>query len=83
MLALGIGRGDKLLHLLTRISYYISIIDTGATPVLLDINEKTYNLDESLIEKSISKKTKAIIPVHIYGQSCNMSELKKLHPNIV
>ncbi len=79
LLALGIGRGDEVItssH--TALATISAIIDTGATPVLLDINEKTYNLDESLIEKSISKKTKAIIPVHIYGQSCNMSAIKKI-----
>ena len=77
-MALGIGRGDEVItssH--TALATISAIIDTGATPVLLDINEKTYNLDETLIKKSINKKTKAIIPVHIYGQSCNMSEIKK------
>ena len=50
----------------------------GATPVFVDIDPKTYNIDPSKIEKKISRKTKAIIPVHLYGQSCDMDEIMKI-----
>ena len=46
-----------------------------ATPVFVDIDSKTYNIDPFKIEKKISKKTKAIIPVHLYGQSCDMDKI--------
>ena len=49
-----------------------------ATPVFVDIDPKTYNIDPSRIEKKISRKTKAIIPVHLYGQSCDMDEIMKI-----
>ncbi len=79
LMSLGIGRGDEVITSSnTALATISAIIDAGATPVLLDINKETYNIDETLIEKSINKKTKAIIPVHIYGQSCNMSVIKKI-----
>lgn len=45
----------------------------GATPVFVDIDPNTYNIDPSVIEKTITKKTKAIVPVHMYGQSADMN----------
>jgi len=50
----------------------------GAVPVFIDIDLKTYNIDHSKIEKKISRKTKAIIPVHLYGQACDMDEIMKI-----
>ena len=50
----------------------------GAIPKFVDIDAKTYNIDHFKIEKKISKKTKAIIPVHLYGQPCDMDEIMKL-----
>lgn len=49
-----------------------------AKPVFVDIDPKTFNIDVSKIEKAITKKTKAIIPVHLFGLSANMSEIKKI-----
>tara|TARA_B100001059_G_scaffold56775_1_gene51837 strand:+ start:16057 stop:17163 length:1107 start_codon:yes stop_codon:yes gene_type:complete len=77
LLALGIGKGDEVItssH--TALATIAAIIDVGATPVLIDIDNKTYNLKTNQIKKSITKKTKAIIPVHIYGQSCDMNSIK-------
>ncbi|UCG54258.1 MAG: DegT/DnrJ/EryC1/StrS family aminotransferase [Dehalococcoidia bacterium] len=50
----------------------------GAIPKFVDIDLKTYNLDPSKIEKKISRKTKAIIPVHLYGQACDMDAILKI-----
>ncbi|MFC1874998.1 DegT/DnrJ/EryC1/StrS family aminotransferase [Chloroflexota bacterium] len=47
----------------------------GATPIFVDIDQKTYNIDPTKIEKKISRRTKAIIPVHLYGQSCDMDKI--------
>ena len=54
------------------------LIQCGLIPVIIDINSNTLNLDENLIEKSISKKTKAIMPVHVYGNPCNMDEILRI-----
>jgi dTDP-4-amino-4,6-dideoxygalactose transaminase len=54
----------------------ISLI--GATPVFVDINPQTYNIDSGLIEKSITAQTKAIIPVHLYGQGADMDPILTL-----
>jgi len=50
----------------------------GAKPVFVDIDEKTYNVDTTKIEKAITKKTKAIIPVHLYGQCADMDEVNQI-----
>jgi len=51
---------------------------TGATPVFIDIDERTWNINVDLIEKKITKKTKAIMPVHLYGHPAEMDKIKKL-----
>ena len=77
--AAGIGPGDEVLvPTLTFAASVNSIIYTGATPVLVDIDESTWGIDCNHAEKLITKKTKAIMPVHIYGQPCNMGEVMKL-----
>jgi len=55
-----------------------TISQTGAKPVFIDINPDYYSIDESLIEKKINSKTKAIIPVHLYGQACKMDVIMKI-----
>ncbi len=82
----GIGKGDEVI--LPNFSFAASInsiINVGATPVVVDIEDDTWTIDINSIKKKISKKTKAIMPVHIYGQSCRLDEiiqiakLKKLY----
>lgn len=51
---------------------------TGAKPVFVDVDEKTWNIDVSKIEEKITKKTKAIMPVHIFGNPCNMKEIIRI-----
>lgn len=71
--ALGIGAGDEVIipaH--TFIATALAVVHTGATPVLADVNPDTFNIDASGIEQAITSKTKAIIPVHLYGLPCDM-----------
>ncbi|OXS55990.1 transcriptional regulator [Cohnella sp. CIP 111063] len=74
--ALGIGPGDEVIT--TPFTFFATaevVSQMGATPVFIDIDPKTYNLDVSKIEQAITAKTKAIIPVHIFGQPANMDEI--------
>lgn len=73
--SLNIGNKDEvILPSHTAIATAISVSNTGAKPIFIDIGED-YNIDHKLITKKISKNTKAIIAVHIYGQPCNLKML--------
>jgi perosamine synthetase len=74
--ALGITKGDEVLVAdLTFAASVNSIIYTGATPVLIDIETDTWNIDLKKAEKKITANTKAIMPVHLYGHPCDMDEI--------
>lgn len=77
--ALDIGVGDEvILPSFTFIATALCVSYTGARPVFVDIEEETYNMDPRLLKKAMNKKTKAIIPVHIYGQAADMQEINNL-----
>lgn len=79
LLALWIKEWDEvIIPNLTFAATANPILYIGATPVLIDIERDTYNMDVSKIEKKITSKTKAIIPVHLYGHPCDMDEIIKL-----
>ena len=79
LLAAGIKRGDEVITTpFTFIATAEAISYIGATPVFTDIRPDTFNMDVSLIEAKITKKTRAIIPVHLYGQSVEMDNLMQL-----
>ena len=59
----------------TYIATILAIINAGHIPILVEPDINTYNIDESLIEKKITPKTKAIMPVHLYGRICNMATI--------
>ncbi|HOI25738.1 MAG TPA: LegC family aminotransferase [Caldisericia bacterium] len=73
---LGIGTGDEVIvPVITFIASVNPIMYVGATPVFVDIDPKTWNINPELVEKAITAKTKAIIPVHLYGNPCDMNAL--------
>ncbi|WP_425639535.1 aminotransferase class I/II-fold pyridoxal phosphate-dependent enzyme [Algoriphagus yeomjeoni] len=79
MEALGIGVGDEVIVPdLTFAASINAIIYTGATPVLVDVDPKSWNLNPELVRRAITKRTKAIMPVHLYGQPCDMNKLMEL-----
>lgn len=74
--SLGIGRGDEVIvPTFTMISTVFAIIYAGAKPVLIDSQLETWNIDVSKIEGEITPRTKAILPVHIYGHPCDMEPI--------
>ncbi len=78
LLALGVGKGDEVIvPEYTMVSTAWAVTYTGATPVFLDCKDDL-NIDVDLIEKAISKKTKAIIPVHVYGRRCDMVSINNI-----
>lgn len=76
---LGIGKEDEVIvPPLTFVATVNPVIYLGAKPVFVDVDMKTWNIDPQEIEKNITKKTKAIIPVHLYGNPCNMDEIMNI-----
>jgi dTDP-4-amino-4,6-dideoxygalactose transaminase len=74
--AYGIGRGDEVITAAnTFIATALAISTCGACPVLVDIDPNTYNLDPNLLESAITPATRAIIPVHLYGQPADMASI--------
>ena len=71
--ALGIGQGDEVIvPSNTYIATALAVTYVGATPVFVEPRIETFNIDPEKIEEKITDKTKAIMPVHLYGQSCDM-----------
>jgi dTDP-4-amino-4,6-dideoxygalactose transaminase len=74
--ALGVGEGDEVIvPSNTYIATLLAVSYVGATPVLVEPNINTYNINPSNIEKAITNKTKVIMPVHLYGQACEMDAI--------
>ncbi len=77
--ALGIGEGDEVITTpMTFIATSNVIIHAGAKPIFVDVEEYTGNIDAGKIEAAITSKTKAIIPVHLYGHMCDMKVIKAI-----
>ena len=77
--SLGIGVGDEVIKVSwTFFATAESIIAVGATPVFIDVCSDTYCMNPELIENAITSKTKAVLPVHLYGQSCDMKTIKAI-----
>lgn len=74
--ALGIGKGDEVIvPANTFIATALAVTYTGAIPVLVDADIRTFNINPTLIEAAITNHTKAIMPVHLYGQPCDMEPI--------
>jgi len=79
LLIAGIGKGDEVITAPnTFIATCEAISYTGAKPEFVDIDSETYNIDTSKLKEKITKKTKAIIPVHLYGQPANMKQIMEI-----
>lgn len=76
LLTLGVSRGDEVIvPAFTMAAPWFAVMYTGATPVFVDCELETFNIDPKKIEEKITPKTKAIIPVHIYGHTCEMNAI--------
>ena len=79
LLAAGVGPGDEVITVPFTFVATVSAIEyTGATPVLVDVDPQTFTMDASKLEAAITKKTKAIIPVHLYGQCADMEAITEI-----
>jgi UDP-4-amino-4-deoxy-L-arabinose-oxoglutarate aminotransferase len=79
LLAWGIGSGDEVIT--TPMSFCATvnaILHTGAIPVFVDVEENTGNINAEIIERKITGKTKALLPVHLYGQMCDMKRIRQI-----
>jgi dTDP-4-amino-4,6-dideoxygalactose transaminase len=79
LIAAGVGPGDEVI--VPTFSFFAtagSVTHAGATPVFCDIRSDDYNIDPALVEKKITSKTKAIMPVHLFGQMPDMEQLRRI-----
>lgn len=79
LVSAGIGRGDEvILPVHTFIATAEAVIHAGATPVFVDIEPRTYCIDPARVEEAITERTRAIIPVHLYGQMADMDPILEI-----
>jgi dTDP-4-amino-4,6-dideoxygalactose transaminase len=79
LLAAGVGPGDEVITVpFTFVASIAAVLYTGARPVLVDIDPRSFTMDPALVEAAITPRTKAILPVHLYGQSADMDPIMKI-----
>ncbi|MEJ7813451.1 MAG: aminotransferase class V-fold PLP-dependent enzyme, partial [Gemmatimonadaceae bacterium] len=79
LLALGVGPGDEVIvPSNTYIATWLAVTQLGATPVPVEPAERTYNLDPQRVEDAITARTRAILPVHLYGQAADMAPIMEI-----
>lgn len=83
LVALGVGPGDEVLvPAFTWVSTANAVVYCGATPVFIDIDPVTFNIDVSQLKQKITSKTKAIIPVHLFGLCADVDKIKEIAPGL-
>ena len=76
LLAAGVGPGDEVITVpFTFVATTAAVVYTGATPVFVDVNRDTFTMDVTQIEQAITERTRAILPVHLYGQPADMAPI--------
>src|SRR5579864_3052986 len=79
LLAAGVGHGDEVITVpFTFVASVAAVLYAGARPVLVDIDPQTFTMDPAAIEKAITPRTKAILPVHLFGQSADMDAIMEI-----
>lgn len=79
LVAYDVGNGDEVLTVSnSAVATALAISHTGAKPVFVDIDKSTYNIDHSKIEEKITRKTRAIVPVHLFGNPANMDPILEI-----
>ena len=79
LIGLGIGEGDEvILPTFTMIASAFAVCYTGATPIFVDADKDSWNIDVTKIEEKITPRTKAIMPVHVFGKMCDMDQINVL-----
>lgn len=79
LLAAGVGPGDEVITVpFTFVATTAAVVYTGATPVFVDVDRDTFTMDVSQIEQAITERTKAILPVHLYGQPADMDPIMEI-----
>ena len=79
LLAAGVGPGDEVITVpFTFVASVAAIIYAGARPVLVDIDPRSFTMDPAAIEAAITPRTKAILPVHLYGQPADMDPIMEV-----
>lgn len=79
LMAAGVGSGDEvLLPSFTFVATANSVVATGARPVFVDINKTNFTIDVADMKKKMTRKTRAVIPVHLYGHPCDMDEILEI-----
>src|SRR5215471_15634391 len=79
LMLLNVGQGDEVVTTpFTFVATSWAISYVGAKPVYVDIDDATFNLNPALVEKAITPRTKAILPVHLYGQPCDLAPLAEI-----
>src|SRR5215212_10897664 len=72
--ALGVGAGDEVISVANAADYEpLTILQAGARPVFVDVDERTFTIEPELLEAAITPRTKAIMPVHLYGRMADMA----------
>ncbi len=76
LVALGVGAGDEVISVANAADYEpLTILQAGARPVFVDVDERTYTIEPELLEAAITPRTRAIMPVHLYGRMADMAAI--------